>query len=53
MDNRFTARPWSNKELRYVLQFLPDIKSVINVSGWKDQDKEGRTYRSYFGDEVS
>ncbi|MCP8882617.1 hypothetical protein NIM87_03835 [Devosia sp. XJ19-1] len=40
-------RQWSNRELaKYASIFGGD---VVNVSGWKDSDKQGRTYRSYFG----
>jgi hypothetical protein len=39
-------RIWSNKELaKFAPLFTGD---VINVSGWKDIDKEGKTYREYF-----
>jgi hypothetical protein len=39
-------REWSNRELkRFARLFSGD---VVNVSGWKDEDKEGGTYRSYF-----
>lgn len=39
-------RYWSNKELRkFSLLFTG---SVINVSGWKDDDKEGNKYKDYF-----
>jgi hypothetical protein len=43
-----TPRTWSNKELRKVAGLLPRPRRVINVSGWKDADKEGSTYRAYF-----
>lgn len=40
------ARLWSNKELRkFAHLFKGDI---VNVSGWKDIDKEGNCYKDYF-----
>jgi len=46
-DRKFRrARIWSNTELA---RFAPLYRgSVVNVSGWRDQDKEGRLYREYF-----
>lgn len=39
-------RDWSNAELR---KFAPLFDgAVINVSGWRDEDKTGRHYRDYF-----
>lgn len=39
-------RVWSNAELRkYAGLFDGD---VVNVSAWRDEDKEGRHYRDYF-----
>lgn len=39
-------RIWSNKELKkFAYLFTGDI---VNVSGWKDIDKEGKHYRDYF-----
>lgn len=38
---------WRNKELRKVVSKIP-FESVINVSGWDDEDGEGRKYISYF-----
>jgi hypothetical protein len=39
-------RIWSNRELaKFAHLFRGD---VVNVSGWKDIDKEGRRYRDYF-----
>ncbi|MCV0371472.1 hypothetical protein [Filomicrobium sp.] len=40
-------RLWSNRELR---KFAPIFKgmSIVNVSAWRDEDKEGGTYRNYF-----
>lgn len=41
-----SPRRWSNLELaKYAPLFGGDI---VNVSGWRDEDKEGRTYKSYF-----
>ena len=40
------ARIWSNRELHKFAPFCQG--SVINVSGWEDKDKEGRTYGEYF-----
>jgi hypothetical protein len=46
-DRKFrAARRWSNAELREVAQFFKG--AVINVSAWRDEDKEGRLYRNYF-----
>lgn len=39
-------RCWSNRELR---RFAPLFTGrVANVSGWRDEDKEGGRYRDYF-----
>lgn len=39
-------RTWSNRELeKYAALFRG---KVVNVSAWKDSDKEGRRYRDYF-----
>ena len=39
-------RIWSNREIaKYAHLFHGDI---VNVSGWKDIDKEGRVYKAYF-----
>lgn len=47
MDRKFrAARVWSNKELeKYACYFKG---SVVNVSAWKDRDKEGGRYQDYF-----
>lgn len=47
MDKKYrAARVWSNRELKkYAHEFSG---SVINVSAWKDEDKEGDKYQSYF-----
>ena len=39
-------RIWSNNELKKISSLF--YGSVINVSGWKDLDKQGNTYREYF-----
>jgi hypothetical protein len=39
-------RIWSNKELRKIAPLVQGV--VANVSGWKDEDKEGLRYREYF-----
>lgn len=46
--NRFAelARFCSNRELRKVGSLFSG--DVVNVSGWRDEDKEGRHYRDYF-----
>jgi hypothetical protein len=40
------ARRWSNAELRRFAHLFEG--DVVNVSAWRDQDKEGRRYRDYF-----
>jgi len=46
-DRKFRrARIWSNKELKKIAHFFEG--SVINVSGWKDEDKRGDFYKNYF-----
>jgi hypothetical protein len=46
-DRKFrSARQWSNMELR---KFSKNLKGkVVNVSAWKDMDKEGSYYKEYF-----
>ncbi len=46
-DRKFRLpRKWSNRELK---KFAPLFRGkIINVSAWKDQDKEGRRYKDYF-----
>ncbi len=39
-------RVWSNAELKKFAHFF--VGDVINVSGWKDMDKQGGYYRDYF-----
>ncbi len=44
--NRIRPRNFSNVELR---RYAPQFRgSVINVSGWKDEDGQGGRYREYF-----
>jgi SAM-dependent methyltransferase len=45
-NSHLQPRPWSNSELRLVAPHLGG--SVLNISGWKDMDKEGGFYRNYF-----
>lgn len=40
------ARIWSNIELKKITPIFTG--DVINVSGWADEDKEGKTYKEYF-----
>ena len=47
MDKKFrAARIWSNQELRKYAPWLGG--AVVNVSAWKDKDKEGDSYQNYF-----
>jgi hypothetical protein len=39
-------RLWSNQELRKIAHFFKG--RVVNVSAWKDEDKEGGRYQDYF-----
>lgn len=39
-------RKWSNKELREISHIFTG--DVVNVSAWKDIDKEGSEYKDYF-----
>lgn len=41
-----SPRRWSNNELKTYAPLFSG--KVVNVSGWRDEDKEGGTYRSYF-----
>lgn len=46
-DRRFKVpRLWSNVELRKIAHLFSG--EVLNASGWKDIDKEGKTYQEYF-----
>jgi hypothetical protein len=40
------ARCWSNQVLRAIAPSFDG--DVLNVSGWRDEDKEGGRYRDYF-----
>ena len=40
------ARIWSNEELAKIAPILDG--EVVNVSAWKDSDKDGRVYQDYF-----
>lgn len=47
IDRRFrAARHWSNDVLRQLAPMFTG--EVANISGWKDQDKQGGIYRDYF-----
>lgn len=48
MLRKLHYRTWSNDEIGTVLGRITNYNRVINVSGWKDDDKEGRKYQSYF-----
>lgn len=39
-------RAWSNRELKRLAPLFGG--DVVNVSGWKDEDKQGGHYRDYF-----
>lgn len=39
-------RLWSNSQLRQFAPLFPG--SIVNVSAWRDEDKDGSTYCSYF-----
>ena len=43
-----SGRLWSNTELASVAPRLGHYSSVVNVSGWRDGDKEGNRYQHYF-----
>lgn len=46
-DKKFRlVREWSNRELKKFSSLFQG--EVLNVSGWKDVDKEGQFYRNYF-----
>ena len=52
MDRKFRlARVWSNNELKKVSSLFSG--DIINVSGWKDEDKEGGYYKDYFSNSRS
>lgn len=47
VDRKFRLpRIWSNRELA---KFAPLFRgAIVNVSAWKDEDKEGKFYKDYF-----
>jgi hypothetical protein len=45
------ARQWSNAELARFAGWFPG--DVVNVSGWKDEDKSGAHYADYFTQKAS
>jgi hypothetical protein len=46
-DKKFREpRIWSNHELKKIAPFCRG--SIINVSAWQDEDKEGTVYKKYF-----
>ena len=45
------ARIWSNVELKKISKLFAG--DIINVSGWKDEDKQGGVYREYFSNAAS
>lgn len=44
-------RIWSNQELGKIAPLFSG--AIVNVSGWKDQDKQGRHYKDYFSNATS
>jgi len=47
VDRKFRVpRKWSNRELKRFGSMFSG--KVVNVSGWRDEDKEGGRYREYF-----
>ncbi|MGE0793604.1 MAG: hypothetical protein AB7V77_05500, partial [Candidatus Woesearchaeota archaeon] len=47
IDKKFRVpRIWSNEELKKFSHLFSG--KIINVSGWIDIDKEGKTYKNYF-----
>ena len=41
-----SPRRWSNEEIRHIAPYCKG--DVANISGWKDEDKEGGHYHNYF-----
>jgi hypothetical protein len=39
-------REWSNAQIKQLAQFFEG--DIVNVSAWKDEDKQGARYRDYF-----
>jgi hypothetical protein len=51
-DRKFRVpREWSNDELAKFAPFFSG--SVVNVSAWQDEDKQGRRYKDYFANAAS
>lgn len=51
-DRKFRVpREWSNAELAKFAHLFTG--SVVNVSAWKDEDKQGRRYKDYFANASS
>lgn len=47
LDKKFRLpRIWSNNELKKFASLFSG--SIVNISGWTDEDKEGGTYQQYF-----
>ena len=47
VDRRYRLpRIWSNEELRRIAPLVDG--DVVNVSAWRDEDKQGGKYRNYF-----
>ncbi len=47
IDRKFRRpRIWSNEQLKVLCAYFGG--SIVNVSGWKDIDKEGKRYKDYF-----
>lgn len=44
-------RIWSNQELEKIAPLFSG--TIVNVSGWKDQDKQGKHYKNYFSNATS
>lgn len=49
--SEWRCRGWSNRQLREWGALCKG--AIINVSGWKDEDKEGGFYRDYFPEKTS
>jgi hypothetical protein len=51
-DRQFRLpRLWSNRELRKIGPLFSG--AIVNVSGWRDEDKQGGFYRAYFPNAAS
>lgn len=52
VDRKFRLpRIWSNNELKKIAHLFEG--DIVNVSAWKDQDKEGDVYKNYFTNKSS